>query len=372
VTWHTLGIALAVGLFLFDFQNLIAWWRGRTLGPDTRPSFDFTIIVPLYGHPRYFSDRDDLRAYQANVLVAMDVSNLPMRLFADELESEGWRISRLTVERPSAPVLLAKALPQVTTNYALRLDADSRPLDDIPRFISAMAKDGADVCSTKIVVAHATTEAQRFQALEYRMAMLSRRFRPWLTSGACFVAKTSALRQIMDTHSMWFPGEDIETGRIAFALKMRVRHLDMTVETDAPETWRALFKQRRLWWAGNFRHAIVNLDRNAVQLPGWSLYYAGLVWTGIYFKWHSIIDYLQPFVLVQMLAWLFVIYALVTLLGNWQVRSWRMLVFPPYALVQAILMPTVGSMYYCFLVRRLGYVGRYRFGYRRLCVTNSV
>jgi cellulose synthase/poly-beta-1,6-N-acetylglucosamine synthase-like glycosyltransferase len=372
VTWHTLGIGLAVGLFLFDFQNVLAWWRGRTLAAHTRPNFDYTIVVPLYGHPRYFADRDHLRAYQANVLVAMDVSNSRMRLFADELESEGWRICRTISEQPSAPLLIAEALPHVTTSYVLRMDADTRPLDDLPRFVSAMAHDGADLCSTKVVVAQATTEAQRFQALEYRMAMLSRRFRPWLTSGACFAAKTSALRAIMATHSMWFPGEDIETGRIGFALKMRVRHLDMTVETDAPETWRALFKQRRLWWAGSFRHSIINLDRNAVQLPGWSLYYVGLVWAGVYFKWHSIIDYLQPFVLVQMLAWLFVVYAFVTVIGNWQVRSWRMLVFPPYALVQAILMPTVGSMYYCLLACRLRYFGRYRFGYRRLCVTSSV
>ena len=38
--------------------------------------------------------------------------------------------------------------------------------------------------------------AQKLQALEYRMAMLSRHFRPWLTSGACTVAKTESLRRI--------------------------------------------------------------------------------------------------------------------------------------------------------------------------------
>lgn len=371
MTWHTAAVILAVGLFLFDFQNLLAWWRGRTVARGTHRSFDFTIVVPVYGHPRYFADREHLCRYQANVLVAIDVSHSPMRLFADALEKEGWRVCRMSVERPSAPVLVAKALPEVTTEYVLRMDADTRPIDDVPQFVSAMAQDGADICSTKVVVAEPTTQAQRFQALEYRMAMLSRHFRPWLTSGACYAAKTSALRAILNAHSMWMPGEDVETGRIAHALKMRVRHLDMTVGTKAPDTWRGLFKQRRLWWAGNFRHSIVNFDRNAVHFPAWTFYYVGLVWVGVYFKWHSIIDYLHPFVLVQMLAWLFVLYALITLCANWQVRSWRMLVFPPYALLQAILMPTIGSIYYWLLARRMGYFGRYRFGYRRLGLASS-
>jgi hypothetical protein len=46
-------IVLAVGLFLFDFQNLLATWRGRTLGPCARGNDDFTIVVPLYGVPEY-------------------------------------------------------------------------------------------------------------------------------------------------------------------------------------------------------------------------------------------------------------------------------------------------------------------------------
>jgi cellulose synthase/poly-beta-1,6-N-acetylglucosamine synthase-like glycosyltransferase len=371
VTWHTVAVALAVGLFLFDFQNLLAWWRGRTVADARDRNFDFTIIVPVYGHPRYFADRESLRQHQANVLVAVDVSSSRMELFADALEDEGWRLYRTTLARPSAPVLVAKALAEVTTTYVLRMDADTRPLDDVPRFVSALADDGADICSTKVVVARPTTQAQRFQALEYRMAMLSRHFRPWLTSGACYAAKTSSLRAILSAHSMWMPGEDVETGRIAHALKMRVRHLDMTVETKVPATWRGLFKQRRLWWAGNFRHAIVNIDRNALHFPVWTFYYVGLVWVGVYFKWHSIVDYLHPFILVQMLAWLFGVYALITLVANWQARSWRMLVFPPYALLQAILMPTVGSICYWLLARKMGYFGRYRFGYRRLGFASS-
>jgi hypothetical protein len=59
------------------------------------------------------------------------------------------------------------------------------------------------------------------------------------------------------------------------------------------------------------------------------------------------------------------VYAGIALVGNVPVASWRMLVYPPCALLQAILMPTVGIVYFTILSRRLGGFGRYRFGYRR-------
>lgn len=330
-----------------------------------------TIIVPVYGHPRYFDERSALRRYQANVLVSIDESRLIMRAFADWLEREGWRVHRTRLTRPCAPRLIADALPYVKTRYVLRMDGDTRPLDDVGRFVSAMERDGADLCSTKVSVASPATEAQRFQALEYRMAMLARHFRPWLTSGACYAARTSALRAILAMHSMWPPREDMETGRIAHAFKMRIRHLDLRVETNAPETWTALFKQRRLWWVGNFRHSIVNFDRNAVHFPVWSLYYVGLVWVGLYFKWHTIMGHLHPFVLVQTFFWLFALYALITVVANWQVRSWRMLVYPPYALLQAVLMPIIGSIYYGVIARTVPGFGRYRFPHRRAALATG-
>ena len=43
-----------------------------------------------------------------------------------------------------------------------------------------------------------------------------------------------------------------------------------------------------------------------------------------------------------------------------------MLIFPLYALGQALLMPLVGSVYYWVLAYRQGFLGRYRFGYRRV------
>src|SRR3954470_24900318 len=93
-------LVVAAVLVVFDFQNLLSWWGGRTIKPATEASYDFTIVVPLFGHPRYFDPRSDPLGYQGNVLVALEVSAPVMADFAYQLEREGWRVERLV---PAAP-----------------------------------------------------------------------------------------------------------------------------------------------------------------------------------------------------------------------------------------------------------------------------
>ena len=356
-------LVLAVGLVAFDFQNLLSWWGGRTVEPGVATSDDFTIIVPLFGHPRYFDRRADLLRYQANVLVALEVSTPLMADFAEQLEREGWCVHRLRIESPDPASLVKACLPAVTTTYTLRLDADTSVGDDIASAVAAADAAGADLCSIKCAVANRKNAVTKFQALEYRMAMLARHFRPWLTSGACFLGRTDALIRIMNLHSLWTPGEDIETGRTALALRMRIRHLDIVVETDAPDTWPALFRQRRLWWAGTFRHWWINMDRNLLQLPVLTAYYLAAIWVSLYFKWWTLISlheliYTMPLVIVS--------YVVVTAISNTQVLSPWMLVFPFYSLAQVLVMPLIGAAYYFVVAWRRRSVGRYGFGFRRL------
>lgn len=356
-------LVVAAVLVAFDFQNLLSWWGGRTIKPAVESSYDFTIVVPLFGHPRYFDRRADLLGYQGNVLVALEVSAPIMADFAHQLEGEGWQVERLVLPNPNPAALLKAALPAVTTTYTFRLDADTSVGDDVARAVAAVRASGADLCSIKCGVANRTNIVTKFQYLEYQMAMLARHFRPWLTSGACFVARTESLREILDRHSMWTPGEDIETGRTALALRMRVRHLDMVVQTDAPDSWPALIRQRRLWWAGTFRHWWINIDRNLLHLPVLTSYYLVAIWVSLYFKWWTLIN---PHELIRTLPIVMAAYVGVTVLSNLQVVSPWMIVFPIYSLAQVTVMPLVGAIYYVVLARRKGRVGRYGFGYRRL------
>ena len=356
-------LPLVAGIFLvaFDFQNLLSWWGGRTIKPGRQASQDFTIVVPVFGHPRYF-DGERLRRYRPKVLVAMEISPPMMAVFADELEAEGWNVVRLEMPEPNPAALIAGALPAVATKFVFRLDADTVIGDDVAAAVAAADMAGADLCSIKCAVDNRTNVVTKLQALEYRMAMLCRHFRPWLTSGACFLARTEALREIMARHSAWTPGEDIETGRTALALRMRIRHLEMVVRTDAPDSWGALVRQRRLWWAGTFRHWWINVDRNLLHLPVLTSYYLVAIWASLYFKWWTM---LSPAAVVSSLPVVYVAYLFVTVTSNLQVLSPWMIFFPFYALAQVLVMPPLGALKYIELARRRRRVGRYRFGYRR-------
>ena len=323
---------------------------------------DFTIVIPLFGHPRYFEGRAAIERYRPNVLVALEVTPPVMREFAATLEAEGWNVCRIEQPVPNPANLMKEALARVTTGYALRLDADTYIGPGLAKVVAAVEASGADLCSVKVEAEGPSTVAAKLQALEYRMAMLSRHFRPWMTSGACFIGKTDSLRLIFDRHSLWTPGEDIETGRTAHALKLRILHADFVVTTEVPATFPALFRQRRLWWAGTFRHFFVNADRNLLHLPLVTCYTLLAVFASLYFKWWGMIDlhalpYTLPLVLLT--------YAFVTFVSNLQVRSLWMVVFPLYALTQTLVMPLLGAGYYFVLLRRRGTPGRYRFGYRR-------
>ncbi len=355
-------LVVSAVLVAFDFQNLLSWWHGRLIKPGKRRSSDYTIVVPLFGHPRYFDGRDQLECYRERVLVALEVTPPHMHAFADKLEAEGWRVCRITMTDPNPATLMHEALASVTTGYALRLDADTHLADGLDRVVAAVAECDADICSVKVEADKPETVAAKLQALEYRMAMLARHYRPWMTSGACFIGKTESLRRIFSHHSMWTPGEDIETGRAAYALRMRIRHADFIVTTEVPATWVSLFKQRRLWWAGTFRHNIVNADRNLLHLPIITGYTLLAVYATLEFKWWGLIDWRR---LPQELPIILFVYAFVTFISNLQVRSRWMLVFPIYSLVQSFVMPVLGALYYVVLARRRRSLGRYRFDFPR-------
>jgi cellulose synthase/poly-beta-1,6-N-acetylglucosamine synthase-like glycosyltransferase len=354
--------AMAILITAFEFQNVLARWRGRTITPSGAPSDEFTIVIPLYGDPKYFEGRHELARYRRNVLVALEVTPERMTAFADDLEQEGWRVLRLRLPQPNPAELMKCALEHVTTPVAIRLDADTIVAGDLRRGVAAMLADGADLCSVKVEVLAPRSICQKVQAVEYRMAMLARHFRPWLTSGACLVGRTEALRRVYAHHALWTPGEDIETGRTAHALRMRVRHLDVVVLTEAPERFRQLFRQRRLWWAGSFRHWAINFDRNLLHLPLFTLYTVVAIWTSVFYRWWGMVDWSS---LPRELPLIMAVYLLVTLISNWQVRSWWMLAMPLYAGVQGLVLPPLGAITYARLAWRRRRLGRYRFSYRR-------
>jgi hypothetical protein len=356
---------VAALIVLLECQNLMALWRGWVLDVDDESSDDYTVVVPVYGDPRYFENGEALMPIREHVVLALEVTPPAMSSFADEIEQEGWRVHRVRLARDVGPDTMVKAVLDagaVRTKWVIRIDADSYAVDDFGKAIAAAERAGADFCSVKCLVAAPRTLCERLQAVEYEMAMRTRHFRPWMTSGACIIATVGAYSEALRLHSLNFGtcGGDIETGRAAHHLRMRIRHIDFVVYTKAPETWRTLYRQRVIWWAAGFRSAIVNVDK-ALRLPLYLSYFAAFVWVGFFWKWESL---LSPRSLA-ILPMLIVGYTGICVLTNWPVRSRWMILFPYYSLLQVLLMPIPGALW---CLRYMGVhrtSGRYKFGGRR-------
>lgn len=360
--WTTTLIGMLV---LLECQNLVSHWRGWVLDVEHERTNDFTIVVPVYGHPRYFQNGEYLETLRQNVLVAAETSTPEMAQFASELAAKGWRVYTVRLRENVGPDTILKAAiadGAVTTKWLVRMDADTYAVDDMGKAIAAADKAGADMCSVKCLVSRPRKLVERMQAVEYEMAMLTRHFRPWMTSGACIIGTTDAYRTVLDLHALNFGtcGGDIETGRIAHHLRMRIRHIDFDVFTEVPGTWRALYRQRMVWWAAGFRTAILNFD-TAIRMPVFLLYFTGLVWLGMFWRTEHVIG-LESFRFAPMLV---LFYTGLCYLTNWQVRSRWMILFPYYSLIQVLIMPLAGA-YWCLkymIVHRT--TGRYKFGIRR-------
>lgn len=347
-------------MLMLDSQNAVSrLFMRRVVRQGNELSQDFTIMVPVYGDPSYFKNQAFLeKRYKKNTLLVVGMSNDAMRRFADSMEADRWKVCRIESEQGSIVKMLREAIPCVRTKFIIRLDADTTTEDDLFRVVADIERSGADLCSMKVQAANTRTLVEAVQAVEYRMAMLGRRMRPWLTSGACMIARAASYQIILDNHSEYFPGEDIEMGRVAKHFKMRVMHHPAIVLTIVPDRWRDLVRQRKLWWCGSFRHSIINLEHN-LRFPVWTMYNAGAVWVLLSFKW----DFTPAS--LAFLPILVVAYILVTVISNWEVRSPLMVLFPLYALFQVMVMPVLGFVMYIRMGYRLRLWGRYRFGLLR-------
>lgn len=350
-------ISVFLILPLIDAQNVFAYFRPPLpLASPIDADPDYTFIIPLFGHPRYFAARDRLEQYKEHVILSVNIAAPMMAEAADRWQAEGWRVSRCVIEDRLAPnELIAAALPMVDTAYAIRLDGDSAPLQDPALAIATLKRRTIDCASVVVVSSQHETLAERMQTLEYAIAMRTRHYRPWLTSGACMILRTGLYREVVARHSNFFLGEDIEVGRIALWLGANCGHVALDVETDVPSTFRSIFRQRRGWWCGSFRLAIVNIDRN-LQVPGFFLYSTLFVWLLLPFKLAALV------VAPEVVPLLVVEYMALTLVVNWPVRSRYMILLPYYALVQALVMPLFGVARWISLSRESGRCGRMTIG----------
>jgi len=82
MTWGTLLLLFV--LISLDMQNL-ASKLGRIIALGDATTDDYTIVVPIFGDPKYFRNGDYLRLYRKNALLAVNVDSPEMEQFVRDL-----------------------------------------------------------------------------------------------------------------------------------------------------------------------------------------------------------------------------------------------------------------------------------------------
>lgn len=328
-------------LYLMDMQNLFTFTK-KPVGLKWKCE-DYTILIPV--HKRYLDKnlRDQLKGKENKTIIVDDSNGYElMKDYLSNLKKEGFRV--IKSENPGFKWgALKNTLRYIVTKYTLFLDDDTYSRKDFGFLVGVLEEKSADISSVKVFPSNTKTIIERLQDIEYRIAMLSRQNRNWITSGACICAKTESIKIILENHSGFREGGDIEIGLIAKKLKMKYIHTDFEVFTEVPSNFTGWFSQRYKWMGGNFRHTTMNLfsgGRDVIYLS----YFFIFVWTHILVRYFLMIEYPLIFGMTVL------IYIPLTFIANCKIGRtiWRkeLIIFPIYALFQTMFISIFGIGWY--------------------------
>jgi len=140
-------------------------------------------------------------------------------------------------------------------------------------------------------------------------------------------------------HSLFFQGNDIESGIIGDALGYKAVHILAHVNTNAPDTLYSWWRQRIAWSGGSFRLFIINF-RFVFQHPFLWLYSGIVVISMFVLRWIAVVNPGWTLLLA-----LFIYYAAIVWLHWDHGNKW--LIFQPfYCLFVSLIVVPIGVAYY--------------------------
>lgn len=327
--------------------------RIRSPEGEMLPEDDFEILVPIYGSVAYLENVEYLSGYADKVVLCTTDAETPE--FNSDLDlvatSHGFRIFRGHVSAGPGgggrrntggtirDRLVRDALAVVSAGNVVCIDADTVSQRSLAELVGEMVARDFDIVSVCLVPANSTGVLARLQAHEYRLAMSLRRLAPWLLSGACHAARTNVLRTIMNRHSLFFQGNDVETGVIGDALGFRVGHIPFEVQTTVPAAVRPWLRQRLAWSGGEFRLFIVNI-RLMWRHPLLWLYGSVVVIVGAPLRWLSASNFGAS------LAFVACLYLFLTVYLNWHARDRWLALMPLYMAFSSLILTPLGLIAY--------------------------
>jgi cellulose synthase/poly-beta-1,6-N-acetylglucosamine synthase-like glycosyltransferase len=381
---------------LIDFVVIVRarFARAVEITETTGEDEDFTILIPIFGDMKYLKNIKFLEQYSKHVILC--TTNRESEEFNEQIEAvakqKGFRIFRSKVPlssnyvKPNPWALFtyaltakhiytgsAKALSNqinrdlerdeiiresfsiIKTKFCIYLDGDTVAKQNLRQLVHKFQTSKLDLASVRVLASKNETLMEKLQSLEYELAMDARKIYPWLTSGASMISTTDSMKNIMSHHSLFFSGGDIEIGKLAKMLGHKVGHIKFEFYTDVPPTFKAWFRQRRMWFGGGFRHAIINLHQYSWKNPMFYFYTTVLVYSLAPLRIYEMVKYPAVLLIVIVLYWMLVF------AFNWQKRGWHYFLVPFYALTQILVLVPLGMCTYFILAFNSNNVGLIKF-----------
>ena len=360
-------------LSLFDLRTTFTNFMKTEKISYKRKSNDFVILIPIFNDTKYLTNINFLKKYRQKVILCTtDIETPNFYKSLDKIAKDNgfnvvkcrfqqeaknpWKIYQKTLL--AHDYVLGKSIKEINAKYVIFLDADTTCKTNLSYLAGEMDYHELDLASVRVIPSKQKTIMEKLQRIEYHVAMKSRKIYPWLTSGAAMIGKRENLIEIMDKHSLFFNGGDIEIGKLANLDGLNVGHIPVTFYTDIPETPKKLIKQRLSWFCGAFRHCVVNAHTN-VSHPIYSFYFTFIIFLMLPLKIYEL------FVHWFILPFLFLFYFVLTFISNWEIRNKYMLLFPLYSLFQVIVMPILGIYIYGRTVYQTKNIGMIKSFYKK-------
>jgi len=341
----------------------------------------YLIMPTVYGDISYLQNIDFLKKYADKVVICTSIYETTdfYRQLRQVCRKYGFRYIR--VELPMAngqPVKNAYTiyrgalanLSRLGVNKktpCLLIDADTYSNGNVNNLVRTFKAANIDIASLRCEVANPQTIIEELQALEYRLAMDNRRMDPWMTSGACNLAAAGTLQHVFNNHSNFFAGGDVEIGKLAHVMGYKIKHIDFTFYTAAPDRFRDWYNQRLIWFAGGFRHHVTNMGSFGWYHFFLLFYNSLLIYLLLPLRWIEVVNFPLTLLVLIVLSWIYT--AILVTRRNWKPVY---LLLPFYAFFQSMIILPMAIGRYFNLVKQHRSLGRLKYDLGAVSLSNRI